>query len=72
MTDSTFCGFIESTHDASTGSMCGSHLVQKYLFCPSESMIETGHIGHDGSLVRLRGVNDVWSTETQQMTSEEL
>lgn len=31
-----------------------------YLLSSSKSMIEAGHIGHDSSLIRLGGVDDVY------------
>lgn len=30
-----------------------------YLLSPSKCVIEAGHIGHDGSLIRLWGVDDI-------------
>lgn len=32
---------------------------QLYLFSSSKGMVKTGHIGHDGSFIGLRGVDDV-------------
>lgn len=34
-------------------------IISSYLLSPSKGMIEAGHIGHDGSLIRLWGVDDV-------------
>lgn len=30
-----------------------------YLFGTSKSMVKAGHVGHDGFLIRFRGVNNV-------------
>lgn len=43
---------IESTSDL----ICGEF----YLLGTGESMVKAGHIGHDGFLIRFRGVDDVW------------
>lgn len=44
--------------------------MQRYLLSSSKSMVKTGHIGHDGSFIRLGGVDDVYGSEREEKSSK--
>lgn len=42
-----------------------SDTLSLYLLGSSESVIEAGHVGHDGSFIWFGGVDDIWEPETE-------
>lgn len=41
-----------------------------YLLSSSKSVVEAGHVGHDSSLIRLGGVDNVWGGEEDKKKEE--